>query len=348
MAVDWFIVLSGFCLMLQVVKANGELRGGALEFFRRRARRILPPYYAAVFVSLVLIKFLISQPTGTPWDDCIAITRWGLISHLLLLHDFYTPHWFVYSQIDHPLWSVALEWHIYLLFPAMVWMWKRVGGIAATGITFIGVAIAVLGIHFTPVRILCLNYVALFAMGVAACAAAFSDIAPWPAIRKRAPLRIVALLSLVATIFLMNRFTDRDLGSQLTDPAMGLCAAAVLVWVSISHTSPLRSLLQWRPLVALGTMSYSLYLIHAPLIQLIWQYALRPMHLNSLQQFFALVSIGMVGVIGGSWLFFQAFERPFLSSKRTASSNAESARPVPVSAYSPSSSGNNQPQMGHR
>ena len=54
LSVTVFIVVSGFCLALPVV-ATGELRGGAGAFFKRRARRILPPYYGAVALCLLLI-----------------------------------------------------------------------------------------------------------------------------------------------------------------------------------------------------------------------------------------------------------------------------------------------------
>src|SRR5438067_7057279 len=58
-----FIVLSGFCLMLPVVRGDGTLRGGAKTFFQRRALRILPPYYVAIGLSLVLIVTLIGTQT---------------------------------------------------------------------------------------------------------------------------------------------------------------------------------------------------------------------------------------------------------------------------------------------
>src|SRR5580704_9768828 len=46
-AVSVFIVISGFCLSLPLIRDGGELRGGVKAFLKRRARRILPPYYAA-------------------------------------------------------------------------------------------------------------------------------------------------------------------------------------------------------------------------------------------------------------------------------------------------------------
>src|ERR1700689_2493356 len=53
LAVGIFIVLSGFCLMLPVARSgNDRLTRGLTEFIKRRARRILPPYYAAFVLSL--------------------------------------------------------------------------------------------------------------------------------------------------------------------------------------------------------------------------------------------------------------------------------------------------------
>ena len=54
LAVDVFIVLSGFCLILPVARSGGALAGGAAGFYRRRARRILPPYFAALTISVAL------------------------------------------------------------------------------------------------------------------------------------------------------------------------------------------------------------------------------------------------------------------------------------------------------
>src|SRR5436190_12195808 len=51
-----FIVLSGFSLMLPIARAGSEgLMGGFGDFMRRRSRRILPPYYAALVLSIGLI-----------------------------------------------------------------------------------------------------------------------------------------------------------------------------------------------------------------------------------------------------------------------------------------------------
>src|SRR6187402_3297719 len=89
-AVACFIVLSGFCLSLPVER-SGELRGGALEFIKRRAWRILPAYYGALVLTWVL-----GEHRGAA----------SVISHILLIHNM-SPAW-VYS-LDAPTWSLATE-----------------------------------------------------------------------------------------------------------------------------------------------------------------------------------------------------------------------------------------------
>ena len=125
-AVDLFIVLSGFCLMLPVVKNNGRLRTGALQFFKKRARRILPPYYLAMAASLVLIFAIIGQKTGTHWDESIPVGGKDIFTHLFLIQDLFHD---TSSTINHAFWSISVEWRIYFLFPLLVLAWERFGPI---------------------------------------------------------------------------------------------------------------------------------------------------------------------------------------------------------------------------
>src|SRR5579883_2111781 len=117
-----FIVLSGYCLMLPVARSpDGQLTGGWVRYLRRRARRILPPYYAALVLSL-LVAIVI--PThwlplmGEQWNHGQpALNPGAIVSHVLLLHNW--SHTWEY-RINPPMWSVALEWQIYFLFPLLL------------------------------------------------------------------------------------------------------------------------------------------------------------------------------------------------------------------------------------
>ena len=73
-AVAVFIVLSGYCLMRPVANdPRGRLRGGIVGYLGRRARRILPPYYAALGLCWLLIAVVpgLNQAQGLRWDRAL-------------------------------------------------------------------------------------------------------------------------------------------------------------------------------------------------------------------------------------------------------------------------------------
>ena len=62
LAVAVFIVVSGFSLSLAPVNRGDTLSGGTRRFIRRRAWRIIPPYWAALILSTI-VSWLILQPS---------------------------------------------------------------------------------------------------------------------------------------------------------------------------------------------------------------------------------------------------------------------------------------------
>ncbi len=110
-AVGIFIVLSGYCLMLPAARnpQGSYLPDGIKSYFERRAWRILPPYYAALAISLILNYFAyhVKLHTSGPYP----LTHYGfsapdLLSHLFLVHN-YSPLYI--DKIDPPMWSIGIE-----------------------------------------------------------------------------------------------------------------------------------------------------------------------------------------------------------------------------------------------
>ena len=75
LALGAFIVLSGFVLMIPLVRSNGgRLRRGLPEYFRRRGQRILISYYAALLLSIPIDLF--RQQThqeAFSWSSLLAL-----------------------------------------------------------------------------------------------------------------------------------------------------------------------------------------------------------------------------------------------------------------------------------
>jgi peptidoglycan/LPS O-acetylase OafA/YrhL len=96
-------------------------------------------------------------------------------------------------------------------------------------------------------------------------------------------------------------------------------ATSLLVASSRSADSTLSRVFSWKPLVFVGTFSYSVYLIHAPLLQILWQYVLHPLGAENAIIFGFLMTLGLVLILGASYLFFRVFEEPFMrAAKRRA------------------------------
>ena len=320
-AVDVFIVLSGFCLALPVVRGDGDLRGGALKFFGKRARRILPPYFFALGFSLLLIELAIGYKTGTLWDISLPVTAKGLITHLLLVQDLFQD---TTSKINYSLWSISVEWRIYFLFPLFVLLRRRFGSVPVAVVAVVASYVLLFVGHRTLGTILDFEgdgltpqFLGLFALGMLAADVSYGTaLAPW----LRRPTATPWLLALTTLGMVAASEVPLWHGAALppayADLFVGLWAASLLVAASNVQITWLDRMLSWRPLVFIGTFAYSIYLLHAPLIQLLWQYVFVPLQNRPVSMFLALSLVGTPLIVGVSYLFFLCCERPFLNRRK--------------------------------
>ena len=255
LGVDAFIVLSGYSLMLPVARAGGgRLPGGLARYFRRRARRILPPYYAALAASLLpLVPALIGWPR-LPWHHNVAtapvLSLGAFASHVLLLHNLRADWAFT---INGPLWSLATEWQIYFAFAWLLLpLWRRTGALFTAAVaTAVGIWLGRFAPQAAP------WYLGLFSFGMASAG------------RSGAPRRKVwsaTAVGCVAAAAMVGHWGPANL--CLFDCVSGLAVMTVLVGQGSAGRTPFSILLNSRAAVGLGTVSYSLYLIHQPLIVL--------------------------------------------------------------------------------
>jgi peptidoglycan/LPS O-acetylase OafA/YrhL len=167
-------------------------------------------------------------------------------------------------------------------------------------------------------------YVALFAMGMIG---AHIATAPRPPAAQRWPWGLIAALLAAGTLGLLGAaHAWSDANRYVSDPAAGLATIALIIALTLQETSRrppsrLLALLRSRPAVWLGTMSYSLYLVHFPVMALI-SLNLRRAGWTAPHRLMTLLIAGTAASLAISFAFHLVFERPFLPGSPRAALRA--------------------------
>jgi peptidoglycan/LPS O-acetylase OafA/YrhL len=314
-AVAVFIVLSGYCLMLPVAKsASGELRGGTKGYFLRRAKRILPPYYVALTLTLLLLWLRPGLPSGSQLNTATVISHFAMV-HLV------REEW--NHAINSPMWSVATEWWIYFALPwILLPVWKRWGASAMIAAAAIVAAVPSFWgkYNFEWARPW---YLVLFAMGAAAADFGHSR---WDRRGASTLERISLPVALGAAVVLSLCFgLKRHLGawySPVIDSLQGTIAVGFIVWLA-SDKKPtflgnaqrrVRAFFESRSIHFLGVISYSLYLIHYPLLELLNSLVVQA-GITGMVRLLLVGGMGTAVAVLAAYLFYLPFERPFCGSR---------------------------------
>lgn len=318
-AVDIFIVLSGYCLMLPIVaSADFKLRGGLRAYIARRARRILPPYYAALALSIAAIPALnaVSLIGSQARGGAVAVvTPAVLAAHLLLLHNV-IPGAVLFS--NPPLWSVATEWQIYFLFPLLLIIWRRTGFAAAVVIAFaIGLAPHLLAPHLLDRAYPW--YIGLFAFGMLGAWINFASesISQW--LRDNLPWGLFTAALFGGLALGGVRFSGWYASHRwIADPLFGLATLCLLVYCTeesrrLEGRRLLFRLFDQATCRHLGAFSYSLYLIHFPIVTLLGLICSRAIPEGGMRAAALLTLCGPL-CLSAAYLFYRVCERPFLVS----------------------------------
>ncbi len=266
LGVSVFIVLSGYVLMLPLASRQVlAYPRGTRDYFRRRARRIVPPYFACLAVSLLLIFSvpLLRAPGGTQWDNKLPVTFASVVAHVTLTHDL-SLDWI--SRINGPLWSVAVECQIYIAMAfALLPLRRRVPGPVLVAIaTAAGLLLASSPTGYAAHP----WFLGLFAAGMYAAERTVD-----PGNRSTRAMGFIATAACVAAVAILVALRLMGHASLwLSELSVGLATAVVLVWLSLvtveGQSSRIVKILTFRPILLLGLTSYSVYLMHSPLLAL--------------------------------------------------------------------------------
>ena len=326
-----FFVISGFCIHLQWARAKAagvepEIRFGA--FWKRRIRRLYPPY----IITLLLFLLLMASTVGLNITHFVV---YDLGMHLLMLHNL-DPH--TCYSINGVFWTLAVEEQLYLAYFLLLFIRVRWGW-AVTIAVCLFARLAWMGLSHVvwlktgfgiPVPEAAASHWFTWALGALGVEVMFglTTLRGWSRDLRLATVLIVAASALSTYLPYIPKDTlVHNTSWFVIHPLWGLGFFIVVNRMVLAEQSWLRQA-TLPSLVSvfstLGIFSYSIYLTHELVIMQSWRW------INPSWWQLANVFVVMVpAVIVFAWVFFWFCEKPFMVKSRPSDKSLPALTPQP-------------------
>ena len=338
--VHLFLVLSGFCIHMRMARSDQQqFKLPWVSFWKRRFWRLYPAYLAAMIFSVGLMivtqAWLNNQLNPTALLQGWSEAKWDMLAHLLMLHLLIPA--FAMGLGNASLWSLALEEHLYLLYSPMLWIRNHLGWVNVLIVSGI-VALAWRGVcvmlwDTNPTLPLGMEGAKAFlllqapsrwfewclgAVAVEACVGRIT-LPRWS--------RSMKVAGLFAGLAVACSY--HPIGWIIREALWGMCFFTIVNGV-VNREKQLKNQTKStyspntfvRIFAGLGVISYSIYLIHGPILHvsklLGYNMGLSPAGHLALR-------IGVIlGCVPLAYIFYRIFEKPFIDQLTSSKEQSKS------------------------
>jgi peptidoglycan/LPS O-acetylase OafA/YrhL len=251
LGVDLFFILSGFVIAYKYHDIRRFWSRDYAQFLWFRFWRIYPTHF---FVTIFYVPIIVTALLLSRHVDPERFSLSSLIANLLMVQSWLGSDAMTWNA---PAWSVSAEWLAYVLFPVLI----TLSGMVPRSLVIVacGALLLLVPAIFATVNISGAGFtglVRLFPEFLSGCLiwriynhdmsrARIFDVA----------LTIVLVLMLTSGLYLPTEY-----------PFLVLPLFACAIYLSCRSVGVASRILSSRPMVYLGTISYSLYLVHWPLL----------------------------------------------------------------------------------
>ena len=281
LGVDMFFVISGYVITTLLQRDIGSNHFSFADFYRRRAWRLLPALAVTLLATAAIFGLLMPASLNPTFAPALVGSAFG-VSNLYFAGalDYFD------SGIENPVlhtWSLGVEEQFYLAFPLLLVVLtsaRRRGKLAGTPalwlacLTAIGLAAAIWATVQAPQAAFYAPWYRAWEFGVGALLVFRSRDVPTahgavsPVSSTGLAMSVAGMILLVLPLALY-RETYVFPGVGALFPVLG---TAVLIDAA-NRANLVNRWLSWRPFTALGDMSYSLYLVHWPIVCVVGMFA---------------------------------------------------------------------------
>jgi peptidoglycan/LPS O-acetylase OafA/YrhL len=319
-AVFFFFVLSGFVIHLRQARSPGqEFR--LLPYLYRRLRRLYPPLLLALALTAALdaaghrLGYAIYFH-ATPYPQANDVVGDHSIKTLIGNAAFLTNLTVPIYGSDGPLWSLALEWWFYLLYPLLLLVNRR-SVLAATALVLLGFLATFAEGYWPAAAPFVLLRKVLVYLPMWWAGALLAEIHSGRLRGSFLPLIplivLLAVESLQSHIFpaVTPQWADRRYAIVTMASALGVVGVFAALFELQRRGFSMRPL---EKLGVLGDMSYTLYVTHLPIMVLIagWYMNRSPDH--HMPHTFGPAIPAVAVILLAAWLMHLAVEKPFSKS----------------------------------
>jgi len=296
--VDVFFVISGFLITSLILNAQDQGRFSLRDFYVRRILRIAPALVMMVLVSTAIFVFLTPPVLSKKLEGS---TFSALLSYSNIW--FYLTTDYFDNNSDNPLlhtWSLAVEEQFYMVLPLLLILVKswsiRQRQVLLGVLALVSLLVSEWLVRENRQAAFYLPWARAWEL-LAGSMLAGVNLANLPQTLRRAA-GAAGLAMLVGVILAYDEGVAFP-GLRALFPV----AASVLLIVSAGAGGPVSSLLSSAPFTFVGKISYSVYLVHWPLVCLTATFL-------SLQPLPSKVGIFALSLLLG-WLSWRYVESPF-------------------------------------
>jgi peptidoglycan/LPS O-acetylase OafA/YrhL len=260
--VDVFFVISGYLITGIILDRIAAGKFSFLDFFERRARRLMPALFATVLASFVAGVLILSPEHLKLMGQSVVAALFSVSNVLFWAEADYFDAAANFKPLLHT-WSLAVEWQFYLVWPVFLLVLSRLRRtwLVAT-LAVLSIAVPLIGTAMLVSAPDAVFYLTPFRIGEFAIGGLVVAMRNWPP-----PTRVIAdvayaagLAAIAASVVLLTRDTPFP-GVNALLPCAG---SALVIWAG-EHTR--LGFVTGNPAAVLvGRMSYSVYLVHWPLL----------------------------------------------------------------------------------